>query len=153
MHEYVNWHDPLRNRRHRFLEESHLRVFTQLDDYHILTAGCFGSWSLHAVFLPRIYDCSFVAEIGMKYAETVLCKTGFSFPWNRNVFSACFVRSATGNADAQEYYCLIWTNINPESKFYLCIYLFIILSINIFIWDFWPFQNYFTYVEPINKQR
>ena len=33
------------------------------------------------------------------------------------------------------------------------IYLFIILSIYIFIWDFWPFQNYFTYVEPINKQR
>ena len=117
------------NRRHGFLEESHLRVFTQLNDYHILTAGCFGSWSVHAVFLPRIYDCSFVAEIGMKYAEPVLCKTGFSFPLNRNVFSACFVRSATGNADAQEYYCLIWTNINPESKFYLCIYLLFYLFI------------------------
>ena len=62
-------------------------------------------------------------------------KPVFPFP-----FSACFVRSATGNADAQEYYCFIWTNINPESKFYLCIYLFIILSIYIFIWDFGPFK-------------
>ena len=88
MHEYVNWHD----RRHGFLVQSRLRVFTQLNDYHILKAGCFGSWSLHAVFLPRIYDGSFVAEIGMKYAETVLCKTDFSCPWSRNVFSACFVR-------------------------------------------------------------
>ena len=36
------------------------------------------------------------------------------------------------------------------------IYLFIIyyiLSIYIFIWVFRPFQKYFTYVEPIEKQR
>ena len=79
---------------------------------------------------PHIYDGSFVAEIGMKYTKTVLCKTGFSFPWSRNVFSACFVRSATGNEDAKEYYCIIWTNINPESKVFLCIYYFIYLYLN-----------------------
>ena len=72
-----------------FLEESHLRVFTQLNDYHILKAGRFGVWSLHAVFLPCIYDGSFRAEIGMKNAKTVLCKADFFFPWSRNVFSAC----------------------------------------------------------------
>ena len=36
--------------------------------------------------------------------------------------------------------------------FILLIYsFFIILSIYTFKWGFWPFLNYFTYVEPIDK--
>ena len=103
MHEYANWHDPLQNRRQRFiLEESLLRVFTHLNDYHILKAGCFGGWSLHAVFLPCIYDGSFVAEIGMKIAKNCIVQSRFFIPWSRNVFSACFVLSvATCNANAR----------------------------------------------------
>ena len=43
------------------LEESYLRVFTQLNDYRILNAGSCGAWSLPAVFLSCIYN-----EIGIK---------------------------------------------------------------------------------------
>ena len=63
---YMNmqkWHDPLRNRRQSFLEESYLGVFTQLNDYRILNAGCCGAWSsLPAVFLSCIYNF----KIGIK---------------------------------------------------------------------------------------
>ena len=94
MHEYANWHGPLPNRRQRFLEASHL--FTQLNDYHILKAGCFEGWSLRAVYFSCIYG-SLVAEIGM-------CKAGFNFPRSRNVFSACFVLSvATCSANAKVF--------------------------------------------------
>ena len=79
MHEYANWHGPLPNRRQRFLEESHLRVFTQLNDYHILKAGCFGGWSLHAFT---------TASSSLKSA---CAKPVLSFPGAEMFFSACFV--------------------------------------------------------------
>ena len=63
IYEYAKWHDPSRNRRQSFLEESYLGVFTQLNDYRILNAGCCGAWSsLPAVFLSCIYNF----KIGIK---------------------------------------------------------------------------------------
>ena len=50
------------------------------------------------------YLChAFIAEIGIKYTKTLLCKARFSFLWGKNVFSACFVRSfASCNANAKD---------------------------------------------------
>ena len=79
MREYANWLSPLPSRRQRFLEESHLRVFTQLNDYHILKAGCFGVWSLHAFT---------TASSSLKSA---CAKPVLPFPGAEKFFSACFV--------------------------------------------------------------
>ena len=67
------------------------------------------------------------------------------------MFSACFVCSvATCNANAKEYNCLIWANINPESKvclnvlfYFIFIFLFIYLLFHLFIYlyvIFGPFK-------------
>ena len=58
----------------------------------------------------------------MIYAKPLMCKVGFSFPWSRNVFSACFVRSVgTGNAKEFRGITVLFgkrliSNINPESR-------------------------------------
>ena len=97
MHEYANRHSPLPNRRQRFLEESHLRVFTQLNDYHILKAGCFGGWSLHAVLSHAFTTAS--SSLKSACAKPVL-----PFPGAEMFFSACFVLLvATCNANAKEF--------------------------------------------------
>ena len=91
-----------------------------------MTTICsFGVWSLHAVFLPCIYDGSFVDEIGMKYAKTVLCKADFSFLWSRNVLSACFcaqllhVMQMSFEALLSYLENRLISNMNPKSKVYL----------------------------------
>ena len=102
MHEYANWYGPMRNRRQGFLEELHLRVFTHFNDYHHsntarlnrdmdhvpIKAGCFGVWSLHAVFLSNIYDGSFVAETGMKYAKNFVVQSRVNLSLEQKCFSA-----------------------------------------------------------------
>lgn len=56
--------------------------------------------------LSCIYNVSFIAETGIKYAKlerVLFCKTNFPFPWSKNDFSACFVHPvATCNANAKE---------------------------------------------------
>ena len=63
-HEYVKWLDPLLNRRQSILEES--RLFTRLNDYHILKAGCCGAWSL----LPLLRH-AFTMATSSQYAKNV----------------------------------------------------------------------------------
>ena len=53
-------------RRQSILEESHLRVFTRLNDYRILRAGCCGAWSL----LPLLCRV-FTTATSSQYAKNV----------------------------------------------------------------------------------
>ena len=101
MHTYAKWHGPLPNRRKRLLEESHLRVFTQLNDYHILKASCFGGWSLNAVFCHAFTTAA--SSLKSACAKPVLLFSGAEM-----FFSACFVLSvATCNANAKEFRSII----------------------------------------------
>ena len=99
MHEYAKWLDPLQNRRQSILEESHLRVFTQLNDYHAVVER-----DLTCIIFSCIYNGNLVAKtVWDNLSVCRYAKPGFAFLWSRDVFRRIFVRSvATGNANAKE---------------------------------------------------
>ena len=116
--------------------------------------------SLKRAFRKFVLTCSifvmhFIAETGMKYAK-IGC---VPFPGIDMFFSACLCAHFTHVMKMQTFLEItLYLTLTLKHSlfecfvlFYLFIHLFIILSIYIYIWCFRPWQNYLTYVEPIDK--